>query len=161
MLCDKYASCPDRKRFSCRSQESDPSLPACLRVADEYHVYTARRYALKMTALLGMSNLESHYVATAVSELANNLFFHTQSGGMIQFFHIEKNGKSGIEIVSHDEDSGIADVDAAMVDGFSTNGGLGLGLGSMQRLMDEFELESEREMGTRVVMRKWVTVPQI
>jgi len=106
-----------------------------------------------------MSGLESHYVATAVSEMANNLIFHTKTGGVIRFYHVEKDGKSGIEIIAHDECSGIADIKQAMVDGFSTNGGLGGGLGGMQRLMDEFEIESERGVGTTIIMRKWVAEP--
>ncbi|MDX8411133.1 MAG: anti-sigma regulatory factor [Mariprofundaceae bacterium] len=103
-----------------------------------------------------MSSLDSHYVATAVSELANNQFFHTNSGGVIQFYHIEHSGRHGIEIVAQDEGPGIACIDMAMTDGFSSNGGLGGGLGGVKRLMDEFEIESEHGAGTRIVVRKWL-----
>jgi len=161
MLCDKLHSCPDRKKFSCSDQESHPSLPSCLRVSGEHHVHVARRHVLKRTELLGMSSLESHYVATAVCEVANNLFFHTKQGGVIQFSHIEDHGSHGIEIVAIDDGCGIEDIQQAMADGFSTNGGLGGGLGGMQRLMDEFEIESKPGEGTRIVMRKWVAVPLI
>jgi len=156
MPCDQFSSCPDRDKFSCDSQYRCPSLPSCIRISDEYHVLSARRHVLKQTELLGMTRLDSHYVATAVSELANNLFFHTRTGGIIQCYHIEKAGKSGIEVIGHDDCVGIADIEQAMTDGFSTNGGLGSGLGGMQRLMDEFEITSERGVGTHIVMRKWI-----
>ncbi|MDQ6992589.1 MAG: ATP-binding protein [Mariprofundus sp.] len=126
-------------------------------IYEEYHIHVARRHVTAWTKLLGMSRLESHYVATAISELANNLFFHSQSGGIIHFYHIKKNGKSGIEIIAHDKGPGIINIEQAMQDGFSTNGGLGGGLGGMQRLMDEFEITSEAGVGTDIVMRKWVT----
>jgi len=158
MRCDRYDTCPNRCRFSCASQGKCPSLPHCVRVSDEYQIQVARRHALKRAALLGMSSLDSHYVATAVSELANNLFFHTENGGVIQFYHIKKDGRDGIEIIASDEGPGIACIDSAMVDGYSSNGGLGGGLGGAQRLMDEFEIESEFGAGTRIVARKWLAV---
>jgi len=133
-----------------------PSLPSCVHVSQEHHVHVARRHAMDRTALLEMPELEAHYVATAVSELANNLFFHTKVGGSIQFFHIENDGQTGIEVVAHDDCAGIADIEQAMADGFSSNGGLGGGLGGMQRLMDEFEIESASGKGTHIVMRKWL-----
>jgi len=156
MLCDRYDTCPDTEQFSCTSQDKNPSLPHCVRVSDEYQIQIARRHALKRAALLGMSSLESHYVATAVSELANNLFFHTENGGVIQFYHIKKDGRDGIEIVASDKGPGIICIDSAMTDGYSSNGGLGGGLGGAERLMDEFEIESEHGKGTRIVARKWL-----
>jgi len=158
MFCDKYDACPNRKKFSCQSQDVQPSLPHCVRVSDEYHVQVARRHALKRAKLVGMSSLDAHYVATAVSELANNMIFHTDHGGVIQFYSIQADGRSGIEIVAQDDGPGIACIDSAMVDGFSTNGGLGGGLGGAQRLMDEFEIESAPESGTRIIARKWLAV---
>jgi len=106
--------------------------------------------------MVGMPRLDAYYVATAVSELANNLFFHTGDGGVIQIYSIESEGRHGIEIVAQDDGPGIACIDSAMVDGFSTNGGLGSGLGGVQRLMDEFEIESAHGAGTRIVARKWM-----
>ena len=155
MSCSKYQSCPYRDKFSCNTQKDSDNLFRCVLVHDEYHIHVARRLALQCTKRLGMSGLHSHYVATAASELANNLFFHTLGGGVIQFRQVEKAGRSGVEMVAHDEGPGIADIDAAMIDGFSTNGGLGAGLGGTQRLMDEFEISSEQSVGTRIVVRKW------
>jgi len=158
MFCDRCNTCPNRKSFSCASQGIHPSLPHCVRVSDEYQIQVACRHALKRAALLGMPNLESHYVATAVSELANNQFFHTKNGGVIQFYRIKnaQDGREGIEIIADDDGFGIASIERAMEDGYSTNGGLGAGLGGVQRLMDGFEIESELGHGTRIVARKWL-----
>jgi len=156
MFCDKYDVCPRRKDFSCQSQDAHPSLPHCVRISHEHHIQVASRHALQRAEMVGMSHLDCHYVATAVSELANNLFFHAADGGIIQFHAIASDGRNGIEIVAQDDGPGIACIDSAMVDGFSTNGGMGSGLGGAQRLMDEFEIESTHGLGTRIVARKWL-----
>jgi len=160
MSCDQYDTCPNKKLFSCPSQDAHPSLPHCIRVVDEYHIQVARRHALNRAEMVGMSSLESCYVATAVSELANNLFFHTDNGGVIQLFPIESGGNPGIEVVAQDDGPGIKCIDTAMTDGYSSNGGLGGGLGGTQRLMDEFAIESEHGVGTRIVARKWLNKPR-
>jgi len=156
MFCDQYATCPNRQQFSCHNQDAHPSLPSCIRISDECHIQVARRYALKRAELAGMGTLTACYIATAVSELANNLFFHTDQGGVIQFHHIQQGLKEGIEIIAQDDGPGIANIDAAMVDGFSSNGGLGSGLGGIKRLMDEFHIESVQGKGTRIIARKWL-----
>ncbi len=156
MFCDRYASCPNRQQFSCHRQDVHPSLPYCIRIADEFHVQVARRHALTRAELVGMNQLSACYIATAVSELANNLFFHTDHGGVIQFHHIRQGSRAGIEIIAQDDGPGIASIDVAMTDGFSSNGGLGSGLGGVKRLMDEFHIESEQGKGTRITARKWL-----
>jgi len=155
MVCEKFGSCPDQERFHCRIQDVHPSLPSCVRIRSERDVHLVRRHAMQRAEMLGMSSLDGHYVATAVSELANNLVFHAEHGGVIQFFHVEKHGRCGIEVVALDDGPGIADIEQAMQDGFSTGGGLGSGLGGVQRLMDDLEVCSERGSGTRIVTRKW------
>jgi serine/threonine-protein kinase RsbT len=65
------------------------------------------------------------------------------------------DGRHAIEVVARDEGPGIADIERAMQDGYSTGGGLGLGLPGARRLMDHFEVRSEPGVGTTVVMRKW------
>ena len=105
---------------------------------------------------MGMPRLDANYVATAVSELANNLFFHSDHGGVIEYYSIQADGRNGIEIIAQDDGPGIACIDSAMTDGFSTNGGLGGGLSGAKRLMDEFEIESTLGSGTRIIVRKWL-----
>ncbi len=129
--------------------------PVVVPVTEEYHVAQARSAAKLLANGLGLSEVAVYSVATAVSELANNLFFHTSGGGTISLSAVRRNGSVGLEIVAEDEGPGIADVKLAMQDGFTTNGGLGGGLPGVERLMDEFEIESSRETGTRIVARIW------
>ena len=108
--------------------------------------------------IAGESEVAVYSIATAVSELANNLFFHTSRGGTISLSVVRHNGNIGLEIMAEDEGPGIADVKLAMQDGFTTNGGLGGGLPSVERLMDEFEIKSQVGAGTRVMARMWGTM---
>jgi len=156
MYCDQYEFCPDQAVFSCRNQDQCPSLPSCFHISEEHHIRRVRIHAMERAKLVGIPALQSYYVMTAVSELANNLVFHTKDGGILRFYRVEKGGRSGIEIIVQDKGPGIACVANAMQDGFSSNGGLGAGLGGAQRLMDEFEIESELGIGTRITVRKWV-----
>ena len=102
-----------------------------------------------------MNRTAAFYVATSVSELANNLFFHAAGGGTITLSAVRRDGQRGIEVIAEDDGPGIPEVELAMQDGFSTNGGLGGGLPGAKRLMDEFEITSTVAGGTRIVARKW------
>lgn len=97
----------------------------------------------------------TYYIVTSVAELANNLFLHATRGGAISVVLVQHDGRRGIEVVAEDQGPGIADVPQAMQDGFSTIGGLGSGLPSVARLMDECKIASAPGVGTRIVARKW------
>jgi len=68
---------------------------------------------------------------------------------------VQNDGKKGIEVVANDDGPGIPDVGLAMQDGYSTSGGLGLGLPGTRRLMDDFEISSDYGKGTTVTVRRW------
>jgi serine/threonine-protein kinase RsbT len=68
---------------------------------------------------------------------------------------VEQNEKKGVEVVAQDQGPGIADIDLVLQDGYSTGGGLGLGLSGAKRLMDEFEISTQVGEGTTITMRKW------
>jgi serine/threonine-protein kinase RsbT len=68
---------------------------------------------------------------------------------------VENHPKRGVEVVATDDGPGIPDLTLAMQDGYSTSGGLGLGLPGTRRLMDEFEITSDFGKGTRVTVRRW------
>lgn len=122
------------------------------RESDVPHVVAAtRQYCLD----LGLSALLAAHVATAASELANNLWMHASRGGRLRLRPVGTPGRLGVELESIDDGPGIADVDAAMRDGYSTSGGMGCGLPGVQRLMDEFALASRPGEGTRVRCVKW------
>lgn len=117
-----------------------------------------RRVVLESTRysqLAGFSEVPSRMIATAVSELARNILKYAGSGEF-RLRRIEGPGGRGIEIEVSDNGPGIADVDAAMSDHYSSSGTLGLGLPGVKRMMDEFSIESAPGKGTRVITRKWI-----
>jgi serine/threonine-protein kinase RsbT len=124
-------------------------------VSEEYEVSEARRAARALAEELGLSLVVTSNVLTSVTELANNLFFHTVAGGTITLTAVGRDGDVGLEVICEDDGPGIPDVTLAMQDGFSTNGTLGGGLPGVARLMDEFEIASTVGVGTRIVARKW------
>jgi len=129
--------------------------PVIVLVTREWHVARAQRAVYALARSVGLPRGAVYSLATSVSELAHNLFFHTRDGGTLTLRAVRQNGCVGVEIVAKDDGPGIADVDLAMRDGFTTNGGLGGGLPGVERLMDEFEIVSRVGAGTRVVARKW------
>lgn len=144
-------------KMHAESDRSSAAAPPPVKIAivEEWHIAQARQAAIRVADAAGLRRLLCAYVATAVSELAHNLFFHATAGGTISLRLVESDGRRGIEVVAEDRGPGIADVDLALRDGFTTNGGLGGGLPGVKRLMDEFEIDSEVGVGTHVVCRKW------
>ncbi len=138
-----------------RKSKTANEKPVVVPVTKEHHVAQARMAAKALANSLGLSEVAVYSIATAVSELANNLFFHTSRGGTIRLSTVRHNGNVGLEIMAEDEGPGIADVELVMQDGFTTNGGLGGGLPGVERLMEEFEITSALGAGTRVVARMW------
>jgi serine/threonine-protein kinase RsbT len=104
---------------------------------------------------LGFSGSELTVIATAISEIARNIVEYARSGE-ITLKPIQHLGRRGILVVAQDRGPGIADIELAMQDGYSTSKGIGLGLPGARRLMDEFEIDSKMGKGTTVTMKKWV-----
>ena len=124
-------------------------------VNEEHHVAQARKMARALAREMGFGKVAALCAETAVTELGNNLVFHTTAGGTITLAVVDRSDTVGLEVIAEDQGPGIADVALAMEDDFSTNGGLGGGLPGVQRLMDEFEISSTVGVGTRIVARKW------
>ncbi len=120
----------------------------------EQDIVIARQRGRAIARELGFSIVDQSRIATSISELARNIFLYAGKG-TVHIRPLDKNGKLGIEIVAEDRGPGIRDTKLAMLDGFSTSNGLGMGLPGTQRLMDEFQLNSEPGVGTTVVVRKW------
>lgn len=97
---------------------------------------------------------DSTFVATVISELARNIVLYA-GRGEITLRLVEKAGRRGITVIASDEGPGIADIGQVLQDGYSTSGGLGLGLPGVRRLMDEFEIVSEVGRGSTVTTTKW------
>ena len=117
-------------------------------------VERARRETRSLAATLHFPRDETEMVALAVCELATNLVRYGKAG-TISLRALVDNGRVGIEIKSADAGPGIAEVDLALADGFSTGGGLGSGLPGVRRLMDEFQIRTSPQ-GTHIVCCKWI-----
>ncbi len=126
----------------------------CLTVERDADVVAARQKGRELAALAGISGSDLTVVATAISEIARNIIVYAKRGQIV--LKIAQNGhRRGVVVIATDEGPGIADIEMAMRDGFSTGKSLGLGLPGARRLMDEFEIVSEEGHGVTVTMTKW------
>jgi serine/threonine-protein kinase RsbT len=117
-------------------------------------VVSARQKGRELASQCGFQPTDLAVVATAISELARNIVRYAVRGEIILRL-VQNDGKKGIEVVANDDGPGIPDVGLAMQDGYSTSGGLGLGLPGTRRLMDDFEITSDFGKGTTVTVRRW------
>ena len=129
--------------------------PLRVPILEEVDVAVARARARELAAEQGFGDASAAAVATAVTEIARNVAVHAGAGEIL-LEAVEERGRRGILVVARDAGPGIARVEDALRDGFSTSGGLGLGLPSARRLMDELSVASAPGAGTTVTMRKWV-----
>ena len=117
-------------------------------------VVLARQKGRELASELGFTLTDSTLIATSISELARNIVLYAKHGEILI-----KNSLVGdkicIVVVARDKGPGIVNIAQAMQDGFSTSGGLGLGLPGVKRLMDEFNLVSDANSGTTVTIKKW------
>ena len=124
-----------------------------IRTGDD--VVRVRQQVRVVAATSGLSLVDQTKVVTAASELARNALVYG-GGGLARVEVVTSAlGRNGIRIGFTDEGPGIADVDLALTDGWSSGDGLGLGLSGARRLVDEFELTSKPGGGTSVVVVKW------
>ena len=117
-------------------------------------VIKARQIVRDCAVMQGFSLVEQTKLVTASSEIARNTLIHGGGGEM----HIEvivDGARRGIRAVFVDRGPGIPDIDRAMKDGFTTKGGLGLGLGGAKRLVNEFAIISTAAEGTTVTIVRW------
>jgi serine/threonine-protein kinase RsbT len=117
-------------------------------------VVTARQKGRELAGELGFSNTDLTLIATAISEVARNIVSYADSGEIVLQI-VEEHGRRGISVCATDSGPGIADVEKALQDGYSTGQGMGLGLPGARRLMDTFEVDSTPGVGTTVTMTKW------
>jgi len=117
-------------------------------------VVQVRQIVRQKAILLGFGLVDQTKVVTASSELARNTLDYG-GGGTAHVEMIENDRRSGLRITFEDQGPGIADVDLALKDGYTTGGGLGLGLGGAKRLSHEFEILSKPGSGTRVSILRW------
>jgi len=128
----------------------------CIPITSEADILRARKLGRAMAARLGFWSVEKTFIVMAISEIALNILQYAGKGEIILSTTERGDGTPGIMIVARDRGPGIADVELAMQEGYSTSGKPGLGLPGAKRLMDEFEIVSEPGRGTTVIMKKWV-----
>lgn len=137
---------PPRELVLTISSASDPSA--------------ARQAARRMALAIGFDETASEEISLVTSELATNLVKYAGSG-IMTLSPLNAGSRAGIQIESRDRGPGIVDIDQALADGFSTSGSLGVGLGTANRLMDEFDIVSHRGSGTVVTCKRWIRVAPI
>jgi serine/threonine-protein kinase RsbT len=124
-------------------------------VRDETGIAWSVMEARKVAMAIGFDEVICQMIATAVSELANNIVKYAGRGEIMMERIIAKS-QAGMEVIARDSGPGIEDIQKAMADHYSTGDTLGLGLPGVKRMMDEFELTSEPGKRTTVTIRKWL-----
>jgi len=123
-------------------------------IANSSDVVLARQKVRQWATEIKFSLVDQTKLVTAASELARNALDHGK-GGHMMIEKVENSLKSGLKLVFEDRGPGIADIGAALRDGFTTGGGMGLGLGGSKRLVNDFHIDSEPGKGTRVTVVRW------
>lgn len=123
-------------------------------VRSEADIVSARQLTRQWAADMRFSIVDQTKLVTAASELARNALVHG-GGGTMQLETVNNNGRTGLRLIFEDHGPGIPDVELALRDGYTTGGGLGLGLGGAKRLVNEFSIDSHVGRGTRVTVLRW------
>lgn len=125
-----------------------------LPVRNENDIVSVRQVVRKWATELTFSLVDQTKIVTAASELARNVLVHG-GGGTARLEVINENGRRGLRLCFEDQGPGIPNLELALRDGYTTGGGLGLGLSGSKRLMNEFDIDSQPGKGTRVTVTKW------
>ena len=123
-------------------------------IETEGDIVAARQVVRAVAAEAGFNATDVTRIVTAASELARNIFQYAGKGAM-EWRRLQADASLGLELRFQDEGPGIADVNQALEEGYSSGRGLGLGLPGARRLMDEMDIRSEPGRGTTVIVRKW------
>ena len=132
-----------------------PDLEERIPIESDADVVTARQRARELAAALELSSTDQTLLATAISEVARNITTYATRGEVLLSVVRDNGGREGIQVIARDNGPGIEDIEQALQDGFTSGGGLGLGLPGARRLVDEFEIESAPSEGTTVTLVKW------
>jgi len=118
------------------------------------HIVIVRQAVRQRAVDLGFSLVDQTKIVTAASELARNAIQHG-GGGRATIEAVTDGLRRGLRLTFEDDGPGIADIELAMRDGYSSAGGLGLGLSGSKRLSNEFSIASSNGKGTRVIITRW------
>lgn len=123
-------------------------------IQSDADIVTARLLGRSLAEDVGFAGSDLTLIATAISELSRNILQYA-GRGEVAFCSVRNGERTGIVVTARDEGPGIPDVSQALLVGYSTSGGLGLGLPGARRLMDSLEVVSEVGRGTSVTVMKW------
>lgn len=130
------------------------TAPETVQIRGPEDVVRVRQQVRALAVELGLGLVDQTKIITAASELARNALDYG-GGGEAHFERVNAAGRRGLRLAFEDQGPGIADIGRAMTDGYSTGGGLGLGLSGAKRLSNDFEITSAPGQGTRVVITRW------
>lgn len=125
-----------------------------LEIRSSDDVVLVRQAVRRWSSDLGFSLVDQTKMITAASELARNTIDYG-GGGVVDLEMLEEGSRKGLRLVFADEGPGIADVELALTDGYTSGGGMGLGLSGSKRLVNDFEITSRVGAGTRVAITRW------
>lgn len=125
-----------------------------IRSADD--VVGVRQQVRVLAVEAGLSLVDQTKIVTAASELARNTLDYG-GGGEVRVELVEDGGRRGVRAVFEDQGPGIADIQQALKDGFTSGSGLGLGLGGARRLSNDFSIDSKVGIGTKITITRWKT----
>jgi serine/threonine-protein kinase RsbT len=123
-------------------------------VSSDQDVVRVRQLVRTVSVAVKLSLVDQTKLVTAASELARNTLVYG-GGGTVDVTRVENGRRQGIKIVFADQGPGIADLQLALTDGYTTGGGLGLGLSGARRLVDEFDIDTAVGQGTTISVTKW------
>jgi serine/threonine-protein kinase RsbT len=125
-----------------------------LPIAGSDDVVRVRQRVRVLAVEAGFSLVDQTKLITAASELARNALDYG-GGGIVRLERVQNGARRGVRLTFEDKGPGIADIDQALADGFTSGGGLGLGLGGARRLSNEFSIVSKPGEGTTVMIARW------
>ncbi|TXJ79144.1 anti-sigma regulatory factor [Streptomyces lavendulae] len=132
----------------------DPAMTIRVPIGSDADLSWVRQQVRQRAAELAFGLVQQTKLVTAASELARNTLVYG-GGGHLEISSLGPGGTDGLRLSFVDEGPGIRDVRLAMTDGYTTGGGLGLGLSGARRLVDEFEIDTEPGRGTTVTVIAW------
>ncbi|MFG2099660.1 ATP-binding protein [Micromonospora echinaurantiaca] len=132
----------------------DLGHPQAQAIQSDEDVVRVRQLVRTVAVAAKLSLVDQTKLVTAASELARNTLVYG-GGGSVEVSVVDNGRRRGVRILFADSGPGIVDLDLALTDGYTTGGGLGLGLSGARRLVDEFDIQTAAGAGTRVTVTKW------
>lgn len=128
---------------------------ATIKIVATSDIVAARQMGREMAAHIGFSTMECTLIATIISELARNIIVYAKTG-VVDLARVTGVNRVGLQVTASDNGPGIKDVERALIGGFSSSGGLGLGISGAKRVMDDLTINTKVGKGTIITTTKWL-----